>query len=81
MRRPITQENLRAITDPYTPEVTEARWRGTRSRLLRVLLYAVLIIGGIQLCSLSRQWTAAHGEEGEPVKPGSQADARRDPLA
>ena len=61
MRRSITQENLRAITDPYGPEVTAARWRGTRRRMLRVLFYALLLFGGLQMCSLSRKWTAAPG--------------------
>ncbi|HJU89052.1 MAG TPA: hypothetical protein VJ672_06645 [Gemmatimonadaceae bacterium] len=52
--RSITPESFRAIADPYAPEVTAARWRGTRKRLLRVLFYALLLIGGLQLCVLYR---------------------------
>ncbi|HJR42851.1 MAG TPA: hypothetical protein VJ812_12225 [Gemmatimonadaceae bacterium] len=73
MRRSITLENMEAITDPHTAERTRAHWRRTRARLLRVLFYALLIIGGVQLCALSRSWTTVPAPDGEVNESGSRA--------
>jgi hypothetical protein len=80
MRRSITPESMQAIADPHTAERTQARWRRTRARLLRVLFYALLIIGGVQLCALSRRWTTVPPEDGGAVESGSGGSHLRDPL-
>lgn len=80
MPRARTPVDLRALKDPYSPELTEARWRGTRRGLLRVLFYALLILGGLQLCAVSRKRTAMPNEQPDAATPGSLTSERRDPL-
>ena len=81
MRRSITLENMEAITNHHSVERTEARWRRTRGRMLRVLLYVLLITGGVKLCALSRDVTTIPPRHGDPLESGSRAPARGDPLA
>jgi hypothetical protein len=50
-KRVITHENLRAIPDQHSPELTIARWRRTRGKLVRVLFFGALLGGTMQLCA------------------------------